>query len=118
MRTRNQAKLRSRREREGDHETAVVEMVKSVEERLTSIEEIVTDMHQFLQHQAVEKEFYTTAEVAQAMQVSVYTVCARWCKQGRIACEKDRDTGKWRIPGSEFRRLVKGGAVKVKQSNI
>ena len=51
---------------------------------------------------------------AEAMNVSVYTVAERWCNADRIECEKDPETAKWRIPGSEFRRLVKGGPLKPK----
>jgi hypothetical protein len=83
-------------------------------ERLAAIEQTVADMHRLLQHQAVEKEWYSTTELAEAMGMSVYTVTERWCHAGRIECEKDPATGKWRIPGHEFRRLVKGGPLKPK----
>ena len=55
------------------------------------------------------KEWYTTAEVAALMQVTRHTVQERWCNQGRIECEKDASTGKWRIPGYEYDRLRRGG---------
>ncbi len=55
------------------------------------------------------KDWYTTGELAQVMGVAGYTVRERWCNQGRIECEKDPATGKWRIPGHEFERLRRGG---------
>jgi predicted site-specific integrase-resolvase len=48
--------------------------------------------------------------VAAALDVSQYTVQARWCNAGRIECEKDPDTRKWRIPAREYARLTRGGS--------
>src|SRR2546423_1113490 len=95
---------------------AVLGGLRTFGQRLTSIEQVVTEMHQMLQHQNVEKDWYTATELAQAMNVTQYTVQERWCNQGRIAAEKDPDTGKWRIPGDEFRRLVRGGGLKTARS--
>ncbi len=81
----------------------------AVTDRLTTIEQAV---HRLLQGKETEKEWYSTSELAEAMDVSVYTIAERWCNGGRIECSKDPDTGKWRIPGEEFRRLVKGGQLK------
>ena len=83
-------------------------------QRLATIEQTVVDMHRMLQAKAVEKEWYSTAELAEAMGVSQYTVQERWCNAGRIECEKDPDNGKWRIPGHEYLRLVKGGRLRAK----
>ncbi len=58
------------------------------------------------------KDWYTTSELAQAMGVAGYTVRERWCNQGRIVCEKDPATGKWRIPGHEYDRLRRGGRLE------
>ena len=65
---------------------------------------------QLLTRQQIEKEWYSTAELAEIMDVKQYTVQERWCNQGRIECMKD-DNGKWRIPGSEVRRLRGGGGL-------
>ena len=81
----------------------------SVTDKLTTIEQVVCRL---LEDKGVEKEWYSTTELAEAMKVSVYTVTERWCNAGRIDCEKEPSTGKWRIPGHEFRRLVKGGALR------
>ncbi len=63
---------------------------------------------QLLLNQEPEKKWYTTGEVAEIMGVSRYTF-QEWCNRDRIECEKDPDTGKWRIPGREVQRLRKGG---------
>ena len=55
------------------------------------------------------KDWYTTGELAQAVGVTGHTVRERWCNQGRIECEKNPSSGKWRIPGHEFERLRRGG---------
>lgn len=81
---------------------------------LSAIKEAVTEIRQMLLHQTVQKEWYGTTDLAEAMRVSTYTVTERWCNAGRIECEKDSDTGKWRIPGHEYLRLTKGGGLKSK----
>lgn len=92
-----------------------------LDQRLTSLEQVLTGgvgiplgrMIQLREGRVVpEKEWYTTTELAEAMGVSQYTVQAHWCANRRIECEKDPDTGKWRIPGREFQRLVKGGSLR------
>ncbi len=80
--------------------------------RLLSMEEKIDVVQELLRAQRVEKEWYTSSELADAMNVSRYTVQERWCNQGRIECEKDTDTGKWRIPGAEYRRIVEGGKLR------
>jgi hypothetical protein len=87
----------------------VAGVLVSLGQRLANIEQALAELRHLLRHQDVVKEYYSTGEVAEAMGVSVYTVAARWCAEGRIECEKDPNTGKWRVPGREFERLVKGG---------
>ena len=50
----------------------------------------------------------STAEVAALMQVTRRTVQERRCNQGRIECEKEPSTGKWRISGYEYDLLRRG----------
>ena len=57
----------------------------------------------------VQKEFYSTREVADLMGVTQHTVQVRWCSNERIEAEKDPVTGHWRIPGHEYERLRRGG---------
>lgn len=96
----------------GGRTDVVMGVLMTLGQRLTSIEETVAEVHRLLQHQAadaVDKDWYSTTELAGALGVTQYTVQERYCNAGRIACEKDPATGKWRIPGAEYRRLVWGG---------
>ncbi len=60
------------------------------------------------------KDWYSTDELAQALGKARWTIQEKWCNAGRIECEKDEESGKWRIPGYEFRRLVNGGKLRPK----
>ena len=60
------------------------------------------------------KEWYSTDELAAALDKKPFTIREHWCNAGRIECEKD-EAGKWRIPGHEYRRLVNGGAIGAKR---
>jgi hypothetical protein len=93
----------------------VLSLLTTLDHRLAGLEESVADVQRLLQHQAIQKEWYSTTELAAALHVTQHTVQERWCNGGRIEAEKDPDTGKWRIPGREFRRLVKGGTLKSKK---
>jgi hypothetical protein len=91
---------------------SVLVALATMDQRLSSIEERIAETHHLLQQRAVEKEWYSTAELAEEMRVSHYTVQERWCNAGRIECVKDHETGRWRIPGHEYRRLVTGGGLR------
>ena len=93
----------------------ILQTILMLGQRLATLEEKVADIHQVVLSQRVEKEWYTTGELAEALGKSRYTIQERWCNDGRIECEKDPENGKWRIPGHEFRRLVGGGALKPKR---
>ena len=84
-------------------------------QRLTVVEQKMEAIYSLLTSQKVEKEWYSTSELAEALDKSQYTIQERWCNDGRIECEKDPESGKWRIPGPEYRRLVGGGALKPKR---
>jgi hypothetical protein len=92
----------------------VLQAILAIGQRLAILEAKVTDIHQVVLAQRIEKEWYTTGELAEALGKSQYTIQERWCNDGRIECEKDPESGKWRIPGHEYRRLVGGGALKPK----
>lgn len=89
----------------------ILQSVLMLGQRLAVLERTVTDIHNVVTSTMVQKEWYTTTELAEAIGKSQYTVQERWCNDRRIECEKDTETGKWRIPGSEFRRLVAGGGL-------
>ena len=84
----------------------------SLGQRMKTLEEMIAEVHEIMLAQRVEKEWYTTTELADAVGKSQFTIQERWCNGGRIECEKDPESGKWRIPGDEYRRLVAGGALK------
>ena len=84
-------------------------------QRVASLDEKLTEVQQIITAQRVQKEWYSTGELADALDKSQYTIQERWCNDGRIECEKDPESGKWRIPGAEYRRLVGGGALKPKR---
>ena len=90
----------------------VLQAVLLLGQRLAALEEKVADIHQVVLAQRIEKEWYTTTDLAQALGKSQYSIQERWCNEGRIECEKDPESGRWRIPGHEFRRLVGGGALR------
>lgn len=94
--------------------TAVVSLLSAVLDRLGRVEGTLDEVQGLLRDQRIEKEWYTTAELAEAMGVKQYTIQERWCNAGRIECEKDGESGKWRIPGREYRRLVAGGPLRPK----
>ena len=93
----------------------LLQSVVMLGQRLAVLDERVAEIHQTIMSQRVQKEWYTTTELAEAMDKSQFTVQERWCNDGRIECEKDPETGKWRIPGHEFRRLVGGGGLLPKR---
>ena len=93
----------------------ILQAVLLLGQRLSVLESTVTDIHQVVTANRVEKEWYTTTELAEALGKSQYTIQERWANCGRIECEKDPETGKWRIPGREFRRLVGGGGLLPKR---
>lgn len=82
---------------------------------MTSLHEKVAEIHEIALTQKVEKEWHTTTELAEALGKSQFTVQQHWCNGGRIECEKHPVSGKWRIPGHEYRRLVGGGELKPKR---
>jgi hypothetical protein len=89
----------------------VLRSLGTIADRLGTLERIVTEVYEIIQGQRLEKEWYTTAELAEILGKSRFTIQERWCNDGRIECEKDPDSGKWRIPGHEVRRLRGGGGL-------
>ncbi len=103
----------------GEHEDGrslqrIFEVLGSVDMRLGNFEKLVAGMGLAIVERQPEKEWYTTAELADLLGKSDFTVREKWCNQGRIECEKHPDSGKWRIPAHEVHRLQNGGALKPK----
>jgi hypothetical protein len=95
-----------------EHQDDVLAVLMTLVQEVSALSQGMTELRQQLRHQSADKLWYSTAELAEAMSVSQHTVQERWCNQGRIACEKDPDTAKWRIPAAEYQRLVKGGGLR------
>ena len=89
-------------------EAMILQSLSVLEQQVAQLSGQIEDLKES-SHSASFKDWYTTGELAKAMGVTGHTVRERWCNQGRIECEKDPVTGKWRIPGHEFERLRRGG---------
>jgi len=87
----------------------------AVADRLAALERTVAEVRQIVTDQHTGKAWYTSKELAEILGRSQFTVQERWCNEGRIECEKDPDTGKWRIPGHEVERLRSGGGLRPKK---
>lgn len=89
----------------------IVSVLSGIERRLARLETKLDEIRE----QPGSKEWYTTSELAKLLNKSQFTIQERWCNEGRIECEKDEETGKWRIPGDEVRRLLAGGTMQPKR---
>jgi len=87
----------------------VLEAIRGLERQVVFLSSEIAILKELLDGKSSVKDWYSTAEVAELMNISQYTVQQRWCNAGRITCEKDAESGKWRIPGEEFERLRRGG---------
>jgi len=90
----------------------IADGIDSLGRRLVIVEESLAEVKRELHHGAPAKEWYSTSEVAEILDKSDFTVRERWCNQDRIECEKDPDSGKWRIPSAEVHRLRNGGGLR------
>ena len=105
-------------------EATIVQTLMGLQKQLAEINEKVAglqdleclpgeieELKEVLHSVSSQKDFYSTQEVADLMGVSPFTVQTRWCAEGRIECEKDPKTRRWRIPGTEYERLRLSGTV-------
>ena len=86
-----------------------LQVLLAMNEHLKVLRDQVAEVQEGVAAITAEKDWYTTKEIADLMGVTPHTVQARWCAAGRIECEKEPQTGHWRIPGYEFSRLRRGG---------
>ena len=75
---------------ESNNSDLILQSVMLLGQRLAALEEKVGEIHQVVLAQRVQKEWYTTGELAEALGKSRFTVQDRWCNEGRIECEKAR----------------------------
>jgi hypothetical protein len=80
--------------------------------RLSGMDQKLTQVLDLLVSQSTVKEFYTTAEIAGIVQKDEFTV-REWCRLGRInAVKKTSGRGKhkgWAIPHAELLRYQREG---------
>ena len=77
-------------------------------QRLDRIEATLATIAQ----QRTEKEFYTTAEVAETVGKAEYTV-REWCRQGRVQAEKTMNGRGWLISCDELTRIRNHGPLPI-----
>ena len=76
--------------------------------RLGRIEQALYDLLQ----QKATKDWYTTAEVAEIVGKSEYTV-REWCRQGRVEAEKAPNGRGWLISQLELNRIRNHGPLPI-----
>ena len=86
-----------------------LQILLSMRDQLEALRQEVAEVRDAVKDITVTKDWYTTTEIAELMGVSRHHVSERWCNQGRINCDKDPQSGQWRIPGHEYDRLKRGG---------
>jgi transposase len=90
--------------------------IDEVIRRLDRIESALTEL--LLQRTA--KEWYSTAEVAEILERSDYTV-REWCRQGRIRAKKKLcgrgKGGEWLVSHNEVTRLKNEGLLPLERSS-
>ena len=77
---------------------AIVQSLLLLDQRVNNLTELLSEVHVIVSSQRAAKEWYTTAELAEAVNVSQHTVQERWCNRGRIDCEKR--SGPWQVADS------------------
>ena len=91
------------------HEVGDVKQQLAELRQLAALPDQFVELRESVDAITVQKDFYSTREVADLMGVTQHTVQVRWCSNARIEAEKDPATGHWRIPGHEYERLRRGG---------
>ena len=91
------------------HEVGDVKQQLAELRQLAALPDQFVELRESVDAITVQKDFYSTREVADLMSVTQHTVQVRWCSNERIEAEKDPATGHWRIAGHEYERLRRGG---------
>lgn len=78
--------------------------LSTLAERMASLE----DRLRAIQVGQVEKDWYSTEEVAALMDRAPWTV-REWCRHGRVRAIKRRGTDRWVIAKEELDRLMNHG---------
>ena len=64
---------------ENNQTDLTLQAVMFLGQRLTALEEKVGEIHQVVLAQRVQKEWYTTAELAEALGKKQFTIQEKWC---------------------------------------
>jgi hypothetical protein len=99
---------------------AVAEVLRSeiarLEERLSTMESLLREVHERMVVGSVVKEYYTTQEVARRLNKRPYTV-REWCRLGRVHGEKSHSgrglDDEWRISHAELVRIENEGLLPI-----
>lgn len=96
--------------------TVISTALESLADRIGGIEAMLQELHASNERQAVEKEFYTTAEIAKLLGKRPYTV-REWCRLCRVRAERTHagrgHYDEWRIAHAELVRLQNEGLLPV-----
>lgn len=68
----------------------------------------IESLLEHLLEQRLVKEWYTTSEVAKALNRAEYTV-REWCREGKVAARKTSNGRGWLIGNQELQRLRNHG---------
>jgi hypothetical protein len=81
-------------------------------ERLSGIEEVVSEVQRTMAYPAIAKEFYSISEAAKILRRRPYTV-REWCRLGRVKGQKAHSgrglDEEWRISHEELTRIQNEG---------
>ena len=81
-------------------------------ERMDAIGRAVTEIHESVMNQVPRKEWYTVAEVAEALGKAEFTV-REWCRPGRVYASKRAcgrgNSQEWIVADTEMQRIRNEG---------
>jgi excisionase family DNA binding protein len=87
---------------------ALVGVLNALDQRLASVEQVVVEIRQQVQHGGTAKEWYSTAEVATLVGKAEFTA-RMWCLKRRMRAEKTENGREWRVHRDELQRYAKEG---------
>ncbi|MBX3412563.1 MAG: helix-turn-helix domain-containing protein [Pirellulales bacterium] len=96
---------------------ALVRLLGQIDQRLTTLEQRLDQVHEAVHVQHTSKEYYTTIEAAKILGKRPYTV-REWCRLERVHAEKALSgrgiDEEWRISHDELVRIQNEGLLPVK----
>lgn len=90
--------------------------VTRFELRLSSMENLLSEIHDLLSRRQATKDWYTVREVAEILERSEFTV-REWCRLGRVFASKRAcgrgNSKEWIISDEELRRIQNEGLLSL-----